>query len=124
MNIKVCDLSEVRLYIGAQEGYDGRIYDENELVDAIQKFQKDQPEDHRMPVRVTATRYVHCGYQERGWEISCVNYPRYKKTFSMVNEFMNKMAEHLMVCFRQHRVSIAVPHENIIKMIQPDHFED
>lgn len=100
---------EVKLYIGSREGYNGRRYTEEELIEALGEYQKScEPEDST-PVRVTPTTFVHCDYHERGWEIVAIMYPRFPKPVDHINHFMEGMAQYLLTKFKQNRISVAFP---------------
>ena len=113
MNTKKEVSFEVRLYIGSVEGYNGNPFTEDDLVRAIGDFQKSRGEDWT-PVRVTPTRYVSRDYNERGWEVAAILYPRFPKSKIVIAEFMNQMAKFLLDTFKQNRITVMHPSEAVL----------
>ena len=68
-----------------------------------------------IPLRITKTRFVAGSvYQENGWEIAAINYPRTNTTVQEIDDFMLILAKVLLNKFYQHRVSIVNPREIIM----------
>ena len=109
MNVKNTESYEVKLYIGSKEGYKGRSYTEEELIKSIGDYQGGCEAECKIPVRVTPTRFVYCDYQEKGWEISGILYPRFPKTKENIDKFMSGLAEFLMKTYKQNRISVIFP---------------
>jgi hypothetical protein len=95
--------SEVKLYIGCREGYYGKEFTEDELVEAIGSFQSRY--DESAPTRVTKTRYVDQTYSESGWEIGVVNYPRKPRTKAQLHRFATDLAVYLLETLKQQRIT-------------------
>lgn len=100
---------EARLYIGSVKGYKGQPYSEGHLTRIIQDFQKawQDANDWTVGVRVTKTSFVCCDYQEPGWEIAGVNYPRFPVKPAQLREFFKELRDHLMIELGQNRATIS-----------------
>ena len=68
-----------------------------------------------VPLRVTRTTFV-CApkYIEDGWEIAAINYPRAKTDPEIIEEFMETLAEDLLVTFQQKRITLVTPSISIM----------
>jgi hypothetical protein len=104
---------EVSLYIGSVRGYNGKSFHESDLADAIADFQTSKGED-AMCVRITPTRYVIRDYNERGWAVSCINYPRFPKEGKEIEKFMLELAEYLLNKFEQNRITVVGKYTSIM----------
>jgi len=114
--MKVRKFYEARLYIGCYDNKLGRRFYEDDLAIAIKEIQ----EAHKtmIPVRITQTNYVSgMYYQEEGWEIAAINYPRIEITSTDINDFMGYLAAKLIKRFNQNRICIVNPTEVI--MVEP-----
>ena len=115
MKMKIKKFYEARLYIGCYDNKHGR-FSEDELTVAIKEAQ--EAHKNMIPVRVTKTKYISgTYYQEEGWEISAINYPRIDTTPTEINNFMASLAGKLLKRFNQHRICIINPNDVI--MIEP-----
>ena len=100
---------ECKLFIGSRrDGYDGEPFTKKEVIHEI-KLCQDAYCISAGCVRITETTYVYLNYEEDGFEISIMQYPRFPKTESMLWAFMHNLAEHLMVVFNQNRISVMDP---------------
>lgn len=109
---------EVRIYIGNRIGYRGREFSLEELKQSVGEYQKKEESN---PVRITPTTFVWGEYQENGWEISIINYPRCTKLNHKLKEFGYGLADYLFNKFPQNRMSIVFPDE--IVMLEADDAE-
>lgn len=107
IHCKQVDTYEVSLYIGSCEGYGGKEFTEADLYKSIGAFQ--QKTQTRIPVRITPTRYVDGSYTEKGWECTAICYPRVPQHPETISNFMSDLAQHLLVLFRQNRISVKGP---------------
>jgi hypothetical protein len=96
--------NEIRLYIGCREGYHGKEFTEDDLVEAVGNFQGEYAD--YAPVRVTRTRYVDQHYNEGGWEIGIVNYPRKPRTKAQLQRFAADLAIFLLEALKQQRITM------------------
>ena len=111
---------EARIYLGSCLGYNGPQFSFEELRAVIGEFQKSGI-DTCNPVRITPTTYVWADYQEAGWEIAVINYPRYPKSHIVLHDFAYNLAALLLEKFQQQRISIVLPDE--IVMLEADDAE-
>jgi hypothetical protein len=95
---------EMRLYVGSREGYHGTEFTEDKLVESIGTFQTQHNEF--TPVRVTKTRYVDRDYNEPGWELGVVCYPRHPRTKAQLQRFMTDLAVWLLEDMKQNRITL------------------
>lgn len=113
MKINNAPAYEVKLFMGSRERYDGnKIYTEDEVADAVAEFQTTQcAHNFTPPVRISQTRYIHCDYTERGFELAVINYPRYDIPIRVLEMFMLDLGKHLMAKFNQNKVSVVFAEE-------------
>jgi hypothetical protein len=112
MNIKNAPSYEAKLFMGSRERYDGdKIYSEDEVAAAVAEFQETFADNGIPPVRITQTRFVHLKYQERGYELAVINYPRYDIPIRILENFMIELGKFLLVKFNQNKVSVIFPEE-------------
>jgi len=95
---------EIRLYIGCRQGYHGKEFTEEELVEAVGNFQEEYTD--YAPVRVTRTRYIDQHYNEGGWEMTVVNYPRKPRTKAQLHRFAANLAIYLLEVLNQQRITM------------------
>lgn len=113
MKTKVLGTFECRLYLGSiYEDSKAFIY-EHKLFKEIHRVQKAFGKP--VPVRVTKTTFV-CApkYIEDGWEIAVINYPKAKTDPEIIEEFMEMLAEDLLVTFQQKRITLVTPSISIM----------
>jgi hypothetical protein len=111
MKIKHADFYEAKLFMGRRQRYDGPEFSDEELSRAVADFQKSYPDEGCPPVRITPTRYVHKEYQEGGWELAVINYPRYDIPIRVLENFIMELAKHMLARFNQNKVSVVFPQE-------------
>lgn len=112
MKIKNAPAYEAKLFMGSRERYDGtKIYTEDEIAAGVAEFQGTYAANGTPPVRVTPTRYVHCDYQEKGYELAVINYPRYDIPIRILENFMLELGKFLLNKFNQNKVSVVFPEE-------------
>lgn len=113
---------EARIYIGSRVKYDGPHFTFNELREAIGYFQSNVGRGASNPVRIASTTYVWEKYEEEGWEIAVIDYPRVSKPHEFLRQFVYNLAVHLLERFEQHRICIVFPDE--IVMLEADDAEE
>jgi hypothetical protein len=118
--VKRADKYEVRLYIGSREGYNGPVISFDTLKESVKDFQIAQSEKAG-PVRITRTTFVFRDYEEDGYEIGMINYPRKPLGPIMVHQFAMDLAAYLLERFKQNRISIEFPDETC--MLEADNAE-
>lgn len=101
------------IYIGSKEGYTGPSFDYSDLRKEIGIFQMNNPEI-ACTVRVVAASYIFAEYEESGWEISIINYPRFPKSEEVLIDFTHGLAQHLLDRFKQNRMSIVFKDDTIL----------
>jgi len=107
--IKKTSTYEAVLYIGSKQRYHGESFTKDKLIGAIGRFQDHT--DDSMPVRVSDCCYVKGQtYREEGWEVSAITYPNRPQPIYKVDEFMEKLAEHLLFTFNQNRITVRRVH--------------
>lgn len=105
---------EAKIYIGSCEGYSGPKFSFLDLKHVIGDFQKQTGLEIANPVRVTATTYIFDTYEEDGWEIAIINYPRKSKSHQILHDFALELAAHLLEYFHQNRISVVFPEEIVM----------
>jgi hypothetical protein len=103
--IKTSFTYEVTMAIGGREGYHGRRFTKDEVLDAISEYQNIS--SVAMPVKVTSNvTFINKDYRERGFDISAICYPNSPSHPDQVEEFMFSLAEHLLYRLNQNRITI------------------
>lgn len=120
--MKKNDYFEARIYIGNRIKYDGPKFSFAQLRESIGHFQESTGRDLSNPVRITPTTFVWEEYDEEGWEIAIINYPRASKPHDVLRDFTYNLAIHLLEKFEQNRMSIVFPDE--IVMLEADEAEE
>jgi len=121
-SIKKLDFYEARIYLGSRRKYNGPAFSYAELRAFIGAHQSEQGLSKANPVRITPTAYVWADYDEPGWEIAVINYPRQPKAHCELASFALDLATALLNNFEQNRISIVFPEE--IVMLEADDAED
>jgi len=108
MKTKVIGTFECRLYIGSIYEDTKAPFYESKLIQEIHRVQ--DAFGKPVPLRVTRTCFV-CSpkYIEDGWEIAAISYPRAKTDPEIIEEFMEMLAEDLLVTFQQKRITLITP---------------
>jgi hypothetical protein len=105
MNFATCENYEVKIWIGSIRGYNGKKFLLKTLLKKIGEFQK----KHEKPcsLRVSPTTFIFQDYIENGWEIVCLNYPKFPKTPEEIDDFMMKLVQFLLIELEQNRITIS-----------------
>lgn len=114
MKITYLPTHNVKIFIGSCEQYNGREFDEKDLVEVIGSFQSNHTSEFGDTVRITKTKYVWQDYVEDGFAIEIIHYPRNNKPTKVIDAFMFNLAKYLLVVFKQNRVSIEFLDETIL----------
>jgi hypothetical protein len=103
--VKTSQTYEVKFAIGSREGYHGPSFTEEDVLLAIAAYQEISP--LAMPVKVSSDiTFINKDYREKGFEVSGISYPNSKNDPSQVDKFMDGLAEHLLYCLKQNRITI------------------
>lgn len=113
-HIKKIKNFEARIYIGSKVRYNGPSFSIVDLKFQISNFQKTRLLCESNTVRITATNFVFNEYEESGWEIAIINYPRNEKPEKIIRNFTFDLAVHLFKHFEQNRMSIVFPDETVM----------
>ena len=105
---KYCKTYEVKLHIGSLRGYHGEKFTKEELIAKISAFQKGMLWAAQT-VRVTPTTFVFQDYVEEGWEVVCINHPRFPKDKKSIKKFIRELAKYLIKELEQNRISVTEP---------------
>lgn len=113
-------LYEVKLYLGSVRTRSDEtgeapltvIY-KTDLISEIGKFQ-DGVGGTVVPVRITDTTFVSgSDYEEGGWEVAAVSFPRTNHSHAKTLEFMVSLGYHLLDVFLQNRICVLDYKENM-----------
>ncbi len=97
---------ECTIFMGSiRNGSEGTHFTEGQVIDEIKLFQS-QNLDRKVVVRVTRTKFVFMHYEEEGWEISAIQYPRFHIPELTIKSFMVDLAKYLKDHFDQRSISI------------------
>lgn len=101
------------IFIGSREGYNGKVFELYDVIDELGKFQKQYDKDF-VTLRVERCFYVAGDYNESGFSINAINYPRFPKTRDATLEFMEQLTIHLLKHFKQNRVTLVTPYNTYL----------
>jgi len=105
---------ECKIYIGSVSYITDETFTQDEVEMFCGKVQEDY--DYTIPVRITPTTFVSdTDYQEKGWEIAAIDYPKLPYNQRQIRGWMRNLAEALIIKFKQHTVCIVDP-DNIIML--------
>jgi hypothetical protein len=104
--------TEGSVYIGSRRGYDGPSLTESDVQNEVGEFQTEFERRHAysLVVRVTRVTYQFKDYLESGWELTAINYPRFREYEpGEVKEFVYALACRLLERLGQNRVGFTTP---------------
>lgn len=108
-----CPTHQIDIYIGSQMGYSGDIFNIVTLKLAVQNFQTHYSAEF-CGLIITRTLYAVGEYEELGWKISAINYPRFPKSIEFINKFMIDLGEYLLIHLGQNRLTIVMPQDSVM----------
>ncbi len=97
---------ECTIFMGSiRNGSEGTRFTKQAVIDEIKYFQS-QNMDRKVVVRIRNTSFVFLHYEEPGWEISGIQYPRFPLPEFSIRQSMLDLAKHLKEHFEQRSISI------------------
>ena len=103
---------ECKIYIGSVSDKTDEAFTQEEVEMFCGKVQEGY--DYTIPVRITPTTFVsETKYQEKGWEIAAIDYPKLPYNQRQIRGWMRHLAEALILNFKQNTVCI-IDKNNII----------
>lgn len=97
---------ECTIFMGAyRQGISGARFYEKDVIYEIRRFQS-RNLDRKITVRITQTRFVFMHYEEPGFEISAIQYPRFCTPEHAIKSFMIDLGKCLKDHFEQLSLSI------------------
>ena len=103
---------ECKLFMGSvRNGFQGLPFPEEELIHEIKYWQSFHT-DAKIVIRLTRIKYIYLSYEEDGWELSAVQYPRFPESTYVIRAGMLRLAEHLMKVFEQKSICV-MDHEKV-----------
>jgi len=113
MQIRSRSTYEVRIYLGSVNEETKKAFSKDDLIREVGLYQESQPQ--KIPLRITETVFVcETHYEETGWELAAINYPRIETGSKNIDDFMIKLASYLLDVFGQRRISIVMPLETLM----------
>ena len=108
---------EVKIFIGSIDESCGMSFTEESIVRLIGEFQDSTI--HILPVRISKTRFISgVKYDELGWELSSINFPKIncwgRSYKSFMIKYMNELATFLTLKLNQKRVCVVSPNKTYI----------
>ena len=105
---------ECKIYIGSVSFMRDKTFTQDDIELFCGEVQEDY--NYTIPVRITPTTFVsETNYQEKGWEIAAIDYPKLQYNQRQIKAWMRHLAEQLIVKFYQHTICI-VDANNIIML--------
>ncbi len=97
---------ECTIFMGSiRNGSEGTKFTKAQVIEEIKYFQSNNM-DRKVMVRIQDTKFIFLHYEEEGWEISGIQYPRFPLPEFRIESFMLNLAQHLKDHFDQRSVSI------------------
>ena len=91
---------ECKIYMGSVNYSTKDIYSKDEIELYCGQVQEEY--NYVIPLRIAETTY-----QEKGWEITVIDYPKLSFTRKQIRNFMRYLAESLLYRFGQHTICIS-----------------
>ncbi len=103
---------ECKLFMGSvRDGSQGLPFSEEYLIHEI-KYWQSVHVDAKIVIRLTKTKFIYLNYEEEGWELSAIQYPRFPVPTYEIRAGMLRLAEHLMKVFEQKSICV-MDHEKV-----------
>ena len=97
---------ECKIYMGSVNYSTKDVYSQDEIELYCGQVQEEY--EYIIPLRITETTFIsETTYQEKGWEITAIDYPRLHFTRKQIRNFMRHLAESLMFKFGQHTICVS-----------------
>jgi|SRR5690348_13181163 len=96
------DTFTANIYVGAKEGYDGKIHTYQEAHYILQEYCN----DIKLAVTLSETRFIYVDGYEYGFVIGLINYPRFPSTPQEITTRALEIAQIFLKEFNQNRISI------------------
>lgn len=100
---------EVKLYIGSKEGYHGKQFNKSDLMKVVSEYQGNFPRENMVSLRYTDCTFQVGDWSEDGWEIAAINYPRFIKDESFLEDYFEGLANYLLHKMKQNRITVCTP---------------
>ena len=103
--MKIRPLYECKLYLGSVDYITHQSYSQEEVELFCGKIQ----EGYKVvvPIRITPTTFVsETDYQEKGWEIGAIDYPKLNLSRKQIREFIIHLGKHLILEFHQRTICV------------------
>ena len=105
---------ECKIYVGSVSFMRDETFTQNDIELFCGEVQESY--NYVIPVRITPTTFVsETNYQEKGWEIAAIDYPKLPYNKRQIRSWMRHLAEQLIVKFNQHTICI-VDETNVIML--------
>ena len=97
---------ECKIYMGSVNYETKDVYSQDEI--ELHCGQAQEEYDYVVPIRITETTFVsETTYQEKGWEITVIDYPKLSFTRKQIRNFMRHLAESLLDKCGQHIICVS-----------------
>lgn len=98
---------ECTIFMGSVRlGLKGTRFSEQDVIEEIKYFQSMNIK-RKTVIRITKIKYIFMHYEEDGFEISAIQYPRFPQTDIAIRAFMKDLTKHLKSHFQQLSISIS-----------------
>tara|TARA_R110000824_G_scaffold256033_2_gene444957 strand:+ start:64 stop:435 length:372 start_codon:yes stop_codon:yes gene_type:complete len=103
--MKSGDFYEAKLYMGSVDYSSRELVSQHQVELFCGKVHEEC--DIVIPVRITPTTFIsETNYQEGGWEIAAINYPKFDFSRKQVKEFIMHLADRLLTEFNQRTICV------------------
>lgn len=98
---------ECTIFMGSvRHGSEGTRFSKQDVIEEI-KYVQAMNSNRKVVVRVSDTTFVFLHYEEKGFKITAIQYPRFPQSEFVIKAFMRELADHLKGHFDQKSVSIS-----------------
>ncbi len=110
---------ECKIFMGSvRYGSEGTRFFEHDVVEQIKYFQS-QHLNTKVTVRITQTRFIFLHYEEPGFELAAIKYPRFPISDFEIKAWMILLGKYLKCYFDQKSLSI-MDNDSITFLGEPD----
>ena len=96
---------ECKIYLGSVSFAKDKTFTQEQVEMFCGEVQKHY--DYTIPVRITPTTFVSgTTYQEKGWEIAAIDYPRLPYNHRQIRGWMRHLAEAMILKFKQRTICL------------------
>jgi len=112
---RTCPAYRVDIFVGSKRGYkDSTDDDLAKYYEMIQRTCQEFCDDVGLCVHIEKVDYVYTQGSEPGVKVVLINYPRFPKATSTIDQLARTLASELLIQSHQERVTVITPTESYL----------